>query len=171
VFVDDATYREAPGATTTRGVVSFASPTLTWTGDLATGESAIITYTVRVDDPALGGKSIINEVSSDELGSTCPTGVPKPSCTSLVTVLVPALGIAVTANGATTTVPGAIVGYTVTIRNTGQTNYASTTSVTTSLAGVVDDATYNTTPRPLAAPSRSTARSLPGPVASSSGRP
>src|SRR5260370_23919213 len=33
-------------AATTTGSVSFASPTLTWTGDLAVGASATITYSV-----------------------------------------------------------------------------------------------------------------------------
>jgi large repetitive protein len=85
---------------------------------------------------------MVNGVVSDELGSTCPTGASNPSCSSFVMVLVPTLDIAVTANGATTTVPGAIVGYTVTIRNSGQTDYVAT-SVTTSLAEVLDKATYN----------------------------
>ncbi len=127
-------------AVATRGNLTFANSTLTWTGDLAVGETATVSYEVRVDDPVLGDKLMINQVTSDEVGSTCPTGGTAPACVARVTILVPALDIAVTADR-TTAVPGAAVGYTVTIRNTGQVPYTAAT-VTTLLAGVLDDAAY-----------------------------
>ncbi|MEK8104129.1 hypothetical protein NKG94_01515 [Micromonospora sp. M12] len=46
------------------------------------------------------------------------------------------------ASSVPTTTPGATVGYTVTISNTGQTAYPTLT-VTDALAGVLDDAVYN----------------------------
>ena len=56
-------------------------------------------------------------------------------------MLTPALAITSTANSATA-VPGGTVRYTVTITNAGQTPYTGTT-VADSLAGVLDDASYN----------------------------
>ena len=135
----DATY--LGDATTTGGTLSFASPTLTWTGGLAVDQSVVISYSVRVNDPDLGDKTLDNTVSSDDLGSTCPSGGSDPGCSAVVDVLVPALDIAV-ASDSTTTVPGAAVGYTVTITNAGQIPYLGA-SVTTRLAGVLDDARYD----------------------------
>jgi large repetitive protein len=135
----DATY--GGGATKTAGAVSFAGSTLTWTGDLAVGAApVIVSYAVTVNNPDLGDQTMENAVTSGELGSSCPIGGAPPACTTLVTVLVPALDIAVTAN-TTTTVPGGAVGYTVTVRNSGQTAYVGA-SVTTQLAAVLDDAGY-----------------------------
>ena len=56
-------------------------------------------------------------------------------------MLVPALDISIAANQTTTT-PGSTVGYTLVVTNTGQTPYLGAT-VSTSLAGVLDDAGYN----------------------------
>ncbi len=133
--LNDATY--SGGATATLGAVSFVSPVLTWTGDLAVGQSAVITFSVVVDNPDLGDKTMADRVVSDELGSTCPTGGTAPACATSVTVLVPALAISLTADSTTAT-PGAIVSYTLTVGNVGQTPYNAAT-VTTSLAGVLDD--------------------------------
>ncbi|WP_329426066.1 putative Ig domain-containing protein [Streptosporangium sp. NBC_01495] len=128
-------------AAATSGAVVFTSPDVIWTGDLAVGASVTITYSVTVLDPDPGDKLITNRVFSDSLGSTCPSTGSTPACTTLVTVLVPALSIVNVADTATTT-PGATVGYTITITNTGQTPYTGAT-VTEALAGVLDDATYN----------------------------
>ncbi|MER5619667.1 putative Ig domain-containing protein [Streptosporangium sp. NPDC002544] len=135
----DAVYNGDASATS--GTVAFTGPGLTWTGDLAVGASATITYSVTVNNPDLGDKLIENEVSSDTLGSTCPSTASTPACTTLVTVLVPALTIVKTADTVTTT-PGGTVGYTITATNTGQTDYTGVT-VTDPLAAVLDDADYN----------------------------
>ena len=134
----DATYEN--DATATSGTVNFADPTLTWTGDLNVGQSVVVTFSVRVNNPDQGGKSLANRVVSDELGSTCATGSTNAACSTTVTVLIPALDIVTTTNTNTTT-PGSAVAYTLTVRNTGQTEYNGA-SVTASLAGVIDDATY-----------------------------
>jgi uncharacterized repeat protein (TIGR01451 family) len=134
----DASYRA--DATASSGAVTFTEPTLTWTGNLALGQVVVISYSVRVNDPDLGGKIMVNDVTSDVLGSSCPSGGASPACSTFVVVLVPVLDLAVVADR-TTTVPGGTVGYTVTVRNTGQTSYVGAT-VTALLAGVVDDATY-----------------------------
>ncbi len=137
-LLDDAVYNG--DATATGGALGFTAPTLTWTGDLTVGQEVVIAYSVQVDDPDLGDKSMVNSVRSGELGSTCPAGAPGPACATFVAVLVPALDITVTADR-TTTVPGGTVGYTVTITNAGQTPYSGAI-VTAQLAGVLDDAAY-----------------------------
>ena len=61
--------------------------------------------------------------------------------TDTITALIPALTISITAQ-TSSTAPGDTVNYTITIADTGQTAYAGAT-VTDSLAGVLDDATYD----------------------------
>ena len=137
--LDDAGYDG--NATATTGSLSFTSPALTWTGNLAVGARATITYTVTVGNPEPGNRSLSGTVVSPTAGSVCPSGNPAASCTATVPVLVPALSITDTAAVASTT-PGSRVAHTVTIANTGQTAYAAT-SVAVALAGALDDATYN----------------------------
>ena len=138
-MADDAVYNG--NATTTAGALSFTSPDLTWTGDLAPGAAAVISYTVTVNNPDTGDKLVINTVSSTATGSTCPPGATTPACRVTVSVLTPAMTIAMTASPAAA-VPGGTVSYAITITNTGQTPYTGA-SVTSSLAGVLDDAAYN----------------------------
>ena len=134
----DATYDN--DATATAGTLSYASPDLTWTGDLSPGATAVITYTVTVADPDTGDKHLVNTVTSTTQGSTCPPGTTNPACTATVTDLIPALTI--TAAAPATATPGATVTYTVTVTDTGQTTYTGA-SITDPLTGVLDDAAYN----------------------------
>jgi uncharacterized repeat protein (TIGR01451 family) len=134
----DAAYGNDASATS--GTVSYTAPTVTWTGDLAVGASATITYSVTVNDPDNDGKTMINEVTSSEVGSTCPPNSGNSACTSTVTVLTPALTIAKTANVPNAT-EGSTVTYTVTVTNSGQTPYTGAT-FTDDLSGVLDDAAY-----------------------------
>ena len=137
--LDDATYNL--DATTTAGSVSFSSPNLTWTGSLAVGASATITFSVTVNNPDTGNKILSSTITSTSAGSNCASGSTDPLCSTATTVLVPGLTIALTANTASTT-PGGTVGYTVTVTNSGQTPYTGAT-FTNSLAGVLSDARYN----------------------------
>ena len=136
---DDAAYDNDASATT--GTVSYATPVLTWTGDLAPGASAVITYTVTADNPDLGDKLIITTAASAAAGSTCPPGTTASPCQITIPVLTPALAIAATA-GAATVAAGGTVHYTVTITDTGQTPYTGIT-VTDDLSGLLDDAAYD----------------------------
>ena len=138
-IVDDAAYNGDAAATS--GSLSYASPDLTWTGDLAPGQAATITYTVTVSNPDTGDKHLVNTATSDNPGSTCPTRITSPACTATVTDLIPALTITKTANVSTVT-PGSAVGYTITVTDTGQTPY-SAVQVTDSIAGDLRDAAYN----------------------------
>ena len=137
--LDDAAYNGDAAATT--GSVSYAAPVLTWTGNLAAGASAVITYTMTVNNPDTGDKVIINTATSTATGSTCPPGATAAPCRVTVAVLTPGLAIAVSAGSATTT-PGSVVHYTVTVTNSGQTPYTGAT-FTDPLSGVLDDAAYN----------------------------
>ena len=136
---DDAAYDG--NAAATAGTVSYASPVLTWTGDLAPGASAVITFTVTVHNPDTGDKQVITTAASADAGSTCPPGTTASPCQIIVPVLTPALTITSTAAPATAT-PGGTVSYTITVTDTGQTPY-SAASVTDPLSGVLDDAAYN----------------------------
>ena len=78
--------------------MSYASPVLTWTGNLAVGATATITYSVTVDNPDTGGKVMTNTVVSAAVGSTCPAGGGNAACTATVAVLTPGLTIVKTAN-------------------------------------------------------------------------
>ncbi|WP_157892252.1 MULTISPECIES: DUF7927 domain-containing protein [Frankia] len=137
--LSDATYNA--DATASTGTVAYSAPNLTWTGSLAAGASATITYTITVLDPDPGDKLLVNTVTSPAIGSNCPVGGSDSACTAVVQVLVPDLTIAKTASSATTT-PGGVVTYTVTVTNSGPTPYTGA-SFTDSLSGLLDDATYN----------------------------
>ncbi len=137
--LDDAAFNN--DASTTIGSVSYASPNLTWTGDLAPGGTATITFSVTVNNPDTGDKSLTTTVTSAAAGNNCPAGGTDPRCTATVTVLIPALAITKTATVSTTT-PGSTVGYTITVDDTGQTPYTGIT-VTDPLAGVLPDAAYD----------------------------
>ncbi len=121
--------------------MSYTSPSLTWTGTLAVGATATITYSVTVASPDTGNHSLVSFVTSAAAGSNCPSGGTDPRCSTTVQVLVPGLTLTVTANNTSTT-PGSVVRYTVTADNTGQTTDTGV-SFTASLAGVLDDAAYN----------------------------
>ena len=133
-LLDDAAYDTDAAAST--GTVSYASPVLTWTGNLTPGQAATITYSVTVNSPDSGDKILTNTVTSAAPGSNCPTGGTDPRCAATVDVAV--LTIVNTANVSTTT-PGSTIAYTITITDTGQTSYNDAT-VTDPLGGVTDDA-------------------------------
>ena len=122
--LDDAAFNN--DASTTSGSVSYVSPNLTWTGNLAPGATATITFSVTVNNPDTGDKSLTTTVTSAAAGNNCPAGGTDPRCTTTVTVLVPALAITKTAT-ATTTTPGSTVSYTITVADTGPTPYSGIT--------------------------------------------
>ncbi|WP_204046441.1 DUF7927 domain-containing protein, partial [Acrocarpospora phusangensis] len=138
-LLGDATYNGDAAATV--GSVDFASPILTWTGDLPVGGSAVITYSATVRDPDPGNKLVFTTASSDTVGSTCPPGSGNPACSSTVTVLTPALTIVKTADD-DTAVASETVTYTIKVTNSGQTDYAAA-SLADDLTGLLDDAAYN----------------------------
>ncbi len=137
--LNDSAYNGDAAATS--GAVGYASPVLTWTGNLAPGDTATITYSITIDNPDNGDKHLVTTAVSTAPGSTCPPGSANPACTAIVTDLIPALTITKTANVASAA-PGSAVDYTITVADTGQTRYTGAT-VTDDLTGVLGAAAYN----------------------------
>jgi large repetitive protein len=135
--LDDAAY--GGDAAATAGTLSYASPVLTWTGDLAVGATATITYTMTVNNPATGDQSLTNTVTSAAAGSNCPAGSTDPRCALAVNVAI--LTLLNTAD-VTTAVPRQVVRFTSTFTNGGQVPYTAIT-VSNNAADVFDDASYN----------------------------
>ena len=139
--LDDAAYNGDAAATA--GSVSFASPDLTWTGDLAVGAAATITFSVTVSNPDTGDKSMASTVTSATAGNNCPaSGGTDTACTTTVTV-VNATTLTFTATADTAAAAaGGVVHYTITVANSGLTPYTGAT-FTAGLGGVLDDASYD----------------------------
>jgi uncharacterized repeat protein (TIGR01451 family) len=135
--LDDATYNGDAAATA--GTASYTSPTLTWTGNLAAGASATITFSVTVSNPDTGNKILAAAITSATAGTNCYSGSADARCAS--SVAVQGLTISTAANAGSTT-PGSTVQYTVTVTNTGQAAYTGAT-FSDSLSGLLDDAIYN----------------------------
>ena len=135
----DAAYNGDAAAST--GTLSYASPDLTWTGNLAPGTVATITFSVTVNNPDTGDRTLTATIASATAGSNCPAGGSDARCTAVVQDLVPGLDIVASAGTATAT-PGTVVHYTITVTDTGGTSYTGA-SFTDPLATVLDDAAYN----------------------------
>ncbi|MGI5502806.1 DUF7507 domain-containing protein [Lentzea sp. CA-135723] len=134
--LDDATWVSGQA---TPGTVALVAPTLTWTGDLAIGATATVTYVVRVNDPIKGDHELVNRVSSEVPGN-CPPGSTDPKCST--TTPLPGMEIVKTVDRKSAN-PGDTVTYTVTVRNTGQTELNA--SFRDDLTKVLDDATWGGT--------------------------
>ena len=52
--------------------MSYTSPNLTWTGNLAVGATATITYSVTVNNPDTGSRLMSNTVTSAAAGQQLP---------------------------------------------------------------------------------------------------
>jgi uncharacterized repeat protein (TIGR01451 family) len=103
--LDDATYKG--DAVATSGAASFASPDLTWTGNLSSGDTATVTYSVSVNDPETGNLTLANTVSSADPGSNCLSGSSDPRCGSSIPVVLGVLSITAPASASLgSTAPG-----------------------------------------------------------------
>ena len=136
--LDDATYdNDATGGAT------YAAPTLSWSGALAVGATVTVTYSVTVNDPDTGDKVMPNTVVTPTGGGgDCPTGTDNAACT----VTIPSGSYTVTKSADTSeVVSGGTITYTVTVTNTGKTDYtvAKPASFRDDLTNVLDDATYD----------------------------
>ncbi|GLW89269.1 DUF7507 domain-containing protein [Actinokineospora globicatena] len=137
--LDDATY--VGDAAATSGTVTRVENKMVWVGDLAIGQTARVTYTVHVNDPATGDSRIINTVVSPGPGSNCKTGSVSPDCT--VSLTKPAVTV-VKRYYFDSDVPtlGSKVTYELGLTNRG-TEHLTGLDLTDDLSLVLDDAVYN----------------------------
>ncbi|WP_230108736.1 DUF11 domain-containing protein [Microbacterium foliorum] len=132
--LDDATYN---GDVSAGGAVT--DNTLTWSGPLAVGETTTVTYSVTVNDPLTGDRTLRNAVVPTGPGSSCD---PDENCVTET----PVASYTVSKESDSATVlPGGVVTYTVTVTNTGEVPYTDEIPATfeDDLSGVLDDAVYN----------------------------
>jgi fimbrial isopeptide formation D2 family protein len=137
------------------GTASVSGGTLTWNGSLEPEAAVTITYSVTVDGDA-GGETIRNSVTgsgtpqmpedpSDPESSTTPgTPLVPPTVTTEHPVNEPgfAFGKSVDPASGTAVDPGAVLTYTLTGVNTGQTGL-DTVEIADDLSGVLEFAEYN----------------------------
>ncbi|MFI0975804.1 isopeptide-forming domain-containing fimbrial protein [Streptomyces sp. NPDC021093] len=128
--VDDASYNQDAAATS--GTASYTAPKLSWTGDLAAGASATITYSVRV---GLGGDGILRNAVTAAHGNCAAT---RPGAECSTTHTMPEVEVAKTVDKAVAR-PGEKVTYTVTLKNDSDAD-ARNVDVFDNLAEVLDDA-------------------------------
>ena len=79
------------------GTVSFNAPKLVWTGPLAVGATATVTYSVTVNNPDNGPHKLLNTVTSTDPGNNCAAGSTDPSCATTTPVNLPAVTSAASA--------------------------------------------------------------------------
>ena len=121
---------------------TLSDSTLSWSGELAVGETVEVTYSVTVNDPISGDQQLVNAVVPSGPGGSCED--PADCVTET-----PVQAYTVSKAASSTVVePGDVVTYTVTVENTGQVAYAdgSLASFTDNLSSVLDDATFNGAP-------------------------
>ncbi|MGH1548673.1 MSCRAMM family protein [Leifsonia poae] len=82
----DASFLGDQAAST--GSVRYSAPVLSWSGALAAGATATITYAVRMFDPASGDHRLVNTVVSSSPRSNCAAGSVDPTCTATIVVVV-----------------------------------------------------------------------------------
>ncbi|WP_344871500.1 DUF7507 domain-containing protein [Allokutzneria multivorans] len=76
--LDDAKYNDDAKASS--GSVTYSAPKLSWSGDLAVGATATITYSVTVGDPVNGDSKLRNAVTSETPGGNCVPDGKDPQC-------------------------------------------------------------------------------------------
>lgn len=137
--LDDAAYNNDVAATT--GAAAFNGPDeIAWSGDLAVGEFATITYSVTIGSPPGGDAIAVNTIVGEGPGSNCEAGSTDPACFKQVPQA--QVSSVKTLLGPSDPAVGDTVSYSFTVTNTGPVE-ATNAVVYDDLAGVLDDATYN----------------------------
>lgn len=131
--IDDAELDEA----SLPAEVSYTEPTLSWAGAVPVGGFVTVVYTVTVPDPlADGGDGLLTNAVAPGPEGTCATD---DGCTTETPI---ASYSVVKAASPTTAFPGGTVTYTITVTNTGQSDFTAQdpASFTDDLSDVLDDA-------------------------------
>ena len=105
-------------ASASAGTVSYAAPTLSWSGPLAAGATATITYSATVNTPDTGPHSLANTVVSTQ-PSNCAAGSTDPRCTAIVPISDLTVVKSASPSDAGNFTVGQVVTYTFLITNTG----------------------------------------------------
>src|SRR6202041_2985389 len=139
--LDDAAYNNDGAATT--GSVTFASPNLTWTGNLAVGAVATITFSVTLKNPETGNGTLTSTITSATVGNNCPAvGGTDPACTVAVTAVNETTLTFTATSDMAAAAAGGVVHETIGVANSGLTPYNGAT-FTAGLGGVPGNATYD----------------------------
>ena len=154
-LLDDAAYNGDAAAST--GTVSYTSPHLTWTGSLAVGAAATVTFSVTVSNPDTGNRLLTTLLTSAAAGNNCAAGSTDPTCATSVPVEAAALLTFGISSDAASTVAGGVVHYTVTVTNAAATPTPGRPSPPR-WPGCWTTRPTTATPRPAPAPSPSPAR-------------
>ena len=136
------------------GDTAAAAPTVTnkvleWKGDLQGGQTVTVTYTVTVNQDVDAATVLTNSVTGEATDPnasdvpvpvTCKTGS-EPGCSTELTTTAPKLDISKVSDPPTGSkvAPGATVTYTLTAKNSGNTNLEPVT-LTDNLSDILDDA-------------------------------
>ena len=138
--LDDGVY--AGDASASVGVVSVVSGVLSWSGALSPGQSAVIGYSVVLNSPASGDRVLANAVVSTSVGSNCGAGSADARCVVAVPVVNAVALTLVSSADVASSVAGGVVHFSVTASNAGVSALVGV-SFAESLAGVLDDASFN----------------------------
>ena len=132
--LDDAVYNDDVSATS--GSVQVVGDLLSWSGPLASGDSATITYSVTLES---GGDGEVTNTAC------VPNPGEEPTCDSANPLLLPRLTIDKSASTLTLPAVGDPLTYTVVMTNVGPGNYtiADPASFSDDLSEVLDDATFD----------------------------
>ncbi|MGH4029551.1 DUF11 domain-containing protein [Actinomycetota bacterium Odt1-20B] len=76
--LDDATYND--DAKASMGTVSYAKPRVSYVGDIPAGQTATVTYSVKVNDPVSGDGKLRNNVDVESPRSNCDEDSTDPNC-------------------------------------------------------------------------------------------
>ncbi|WP_338697829.1 hypothetical protein V2W30_18000 [Streptomyces sp. Q6] len=119
--LDDATYNGDAKASV--GDVSYTAPKISYTGDIPAGETATITYSVKINDPVSGDGRLTNNIVADTPRTNCEDGSTDPKCGIAPVVEeppAPTPGLEIVHQPQTPSAPPcATVKDTITVRNTG----------------------------------------------------